>query len=1084
MRSCCFGLSDNGFALSADVLLSVFLITTFLSVAWVTQFSTHSISDLALSKELGRDALLALDESGFVVETFENSSLSDEQKMDLLAQKVRLWFPENFDFNLSVSFFDFNADQCRANGVFADCFPLRKDFSSRGNAVPSDASVGSEEASFFRKGVRMSCVIGGAPISFSQKPAVFPVPLDKPAFFSRPSESRLLLAGASDANLVVSVKTTPNTSVECDQDVRVDLNVSIVPSGRKPVDIVMVTDRSGSMSWDGHAALTDSYQVWLDSNNLLVADGSAGVRDLNIENPRMPLLLSSLGTSSARDIVKQGDYAFLANGANGFRILNVANPSAISGVSSISNVGTLNGVDVAGDYAFLAASNSGPIYRLTTTTSNNSSVRFGYSATESFAGQSFVATEGVLTGVELSLRRTGSPGSVTVHLRESILGPDIASQTVPASSVSNGSYSWVRFSFTIPVQVNPAQTYFTVVTTTGESTSNYFQAASRSSNPYPNGTAYQNSTALSGDLLYRTFLLPGIVVMDVSDKENPIITGNLGTIDPAKVVISGSNVFLSDGTAGLKIIDISNPLIPQLVGQLDSTDADGLAVLGSTVVVADHGSGVRVIDASVLSNPVLLGTFNTPGTAYDVAIDASNVFVADGTSLLVLDVSDPTSIQLLKRFLSVSTYRGIAYRENIVFIAADNQGLVTIDLSLGPRIDQVKAAGSAFLDFDLWKSSDQIGLISFNTSASLDEGLTTNFEDVNSSLYALLANGGTDIGIGISEGTTELISGVNQNPDAMKFQVVLSDGHSTSGNSVTAAQAAAANNVVIFTIAFGLDADQDELRQISTITGGQSYVAWDQNALIDLYALIAQEIGDIAAQSSTSRVQDAVVRIPIPSGSVITDSGTGTVVNLVDSNWIHFNVGDLNSSNRTWSSYFLLRFDCASEATCENEVVTFPQPISWIDYSDESGVPQPSVEWDSNIIIVLKYRDLSLSALRAIPSETGGILLDLNVFNKGFLSSPPSAIEIRVGNLYSGVVSQSFPVRAFSCGEKESGCTDHFELMMDLDSAASGNLFAVINPDRSIRECPNNNAVAINCASEGNSFYSIRLLIWQRSERP
>lgn len=1228
--------------MSTDLLFAVFLVTSFLAVAWVGPFESKPLSEISNLKQLSRDTLISLDESGYIIFTFDRNDLNDSEKMDAISEKVRSVLPPNTEFHIDMTRYDLNGAQCIQNQTFDNCFQFRTVLPSKGQPIPIGSSLTREKLSFFRKGNVLACQVDPGQISLAPFSPAYPEVFgwDRLVFLARMAREPELkspgfssktfamhLAGASDANITLGVSTAPSGSVDCDQDIKVDLNVMVLTTGRKPVDIALVMDRSGSMSWDGHAASTDTYAVALDGNYLYLADGSAGIRDANIQNPRLPSLIMTLNTpGTAMDINKQGNYVFLADGASGFRIANASNPSNIFSVSTITNLGTANGIAVSGNYAFVAASASGAIYDVTTTTSSNSTLRLGYSAGESWVGQSFVSNHGVISGVELYLRRFGNPSNVTIHLRSSLTGADLASAEISSGSISTSSLNWETVSFSEPVQVTPDDTVFVVATTTTQSTSNYYQVGVRTSNPYAGGNAFQQSTALTSDLLLRSFILEGIQVVDVSDKSDPQLVETFPTTNANKVFVDGSRLFVADDTSGLRILDVSNPLDVFQLGIEDTTDATGVFVRGDYAFVADRGAGLRIINVSTPTAPFVESTFNSPGSAWDVWVENDRAYIADDSSLQVVDVSVPSAPSFFTSFPSISVYRGIVVRNNIAFISADNQGLVTIDLSLGPRINQAKAAGSAFLNFDLWKPQDQIGLSSFNTVATQNQELTAVFDDVNSALYALTANGGTDIQSGVDLGTVVLkdgflttnirnsqlrfgysssestagqsfrqlqgdqISGVNvflqktgdpsgpvtvrlrnsisgsdwatatipaseisssgynwhsvsfpspvslssgvtyyivlsttgqstgnyyawgrnsannyingnafqqsssqsgdmmveiryvpssQNPLALKFVVLMSDGQSNSGDSGAAALVARDNNVMIFTVAFGLDADQAELTNVADITGGKSYVAWDQNALIALYEIIAQEIGDIASAYTTNRVSDVNLTVPIPYGTTVKDLNTGVFIEGSDQNYIYYHIGDLNNTRKVWYGSYTFSFDCNSSYSCSDENRVVPQPGTFLDFLDKDENLQTGFPWDANVSITLRYRDLTLAVIGARPSTSGGALLDLNAINAGYLGSPESTIQIRRETI-SGSVVKTFSVSAFSCGEKQPLCTDFFELLLDRDSGIGGTLFAVINGDRAVRECPNNNAIRIDCQSQLNVFYDMDLWVWKK----
>jgi len=371
-------------------------------------------------------------------------------------------------------------------------------------------------------------------------------------------------------------------------------------------------------------------------------------------------------------------------------------------------------------------------------------------------------------------------------------------------------------------------------------------------------------------------------------------------------------------------------------------------------------------------------------------------------------------------------------------------------------------------------------LSSFSSSATLDQGLTTNRQDVNNALYALVASGSTNMADGIRNATTELTASSRQNPNAKKFQVMLSDAQANTGdNPAIAAQEAKDKNVVIFTIGFGSDADANQLGTIAGITGGQYYFASDQNALAALYIIIAEEIGELAGGGQTQVVKDANLLVPIPDGATILDYDGGSFLQIGNRGYLYYFIGDLNKDRQTWSGYFTLTFDCNSNFSCSDTNRVLPPDGTFFEWKDANGMPRPPLPWDSNAIVFLKYRDLTVNVLNAEPGTHGNILMDINAVNAGYLSTPATQVEVLLDNPLTGTVLNAVAVQPFSCGKKEPGCALYNELFFDVDSYQEGELFVVINRNRSIPECFNNNVVRVFCSTTKSEFLVMRLWVWK-----
>ncbi|MDY6965069.1 MAG: invasin domain 3-containing protein [Halobacteriota archaeon] len=165
------------------------------------------------------------------------------------------------------------------------------------------------------------------------------------------------------------------------------------------------------------------------------------------------------------------------------------------------------------------------------------------------------------------------------------------------------------------------------------------------------------------------------------------------------------------------------------------------------------------------------------------------------------------------------------------------------------RIDAAKNSAKSFVG--LMDIDDQLGVVSFSSSGTLEEQLTlldtqVNKDSVNSSINGIVASGGTAIGAGIDKAKLELMSSRSRE-DTIKIMILLSDGVDTEGSDpITSAQEAAQENITIYTIGFG-ESDHDLLNDIANITGGTYYYAVDVTELERIYGEIHEEIKKISA---------------------------------------------------------------------------------------------------------------------------------------------------------------------------------------------------------------------------------------------
>jgi Tol biopolymer transport system component len=151
--------------------------------------------------------------------------------------------------------------------------------------------------------------------------------------------------------------------------------------------------------------------------------------------------------------------------------------------------------------------------------------------------------------------------------------------------------------------------------------------------------------------------------------------------------------------------------------------------------------------------------------------------------------------------------------ESDILLVVDRSG----SMADNNKLNDAKAAVTTFANLTN-APPDQLGLVSFSTSATLDQPLTTNKAAVISATQALAAGGSTRIDLALLQARLELTSTRHIISHA-KIIILLTDGlQSQTGNDPVLAEAAAAKaeGATIFTIGLGPDVDASLLQQVAT----------------------------------------------------------------------------------------------------------------------------------------------------------------------------------------------------------------------------------------------------------------------------
>jgi hypothetical protein len=159
--------------------------------------------------------------------------------------------------------------------------------------------------------------------------------------------------------------------------------------------------------------------------------------------------------------------------------------------------------------------------------------------------------------------------------------------------------------------------------------------------------------------------------------------------------------------------------------------------------------------------------------------------------------------------------------------------------SMSQEIGDLQTAAKNFVDN--LSSPDEAAAISFSGNASLDQELTTDYDDVKDAIDQYSAGGTTNMTAGIETGEDELLGGTNATPGASKVMILLSDGSPNNSSSATsAATIAKGNGIRIFTIALGSGADDSFLANNIATSPDDAFLAPDPADLDTVYAEIAQ----------------------------------------------------------------------------------------------------------------------------------------------------------------------------------------------------------------------------------------------------
>ncbi|HEV2125395.1 MAG TPA: VWA domain-containing protein, partial [Chloroflexota bacterium] len=204
-----------------------------------------------------------------------------------------------------------------------------------------------------------------------------------------------------------------------------------------------------------------------------------------------------------------------------------------------------------------------------------------------------------------------------------------------------------------------------------------------------------------------------------------------------------------------------------------------------------------------------------------------------------------------------------------IILVMDVSGSMAASDMFPSRLDAAKRASKSFVD--ALPPAFRIGVVAFSSGATLVQGVTEDYGKVHAAIDSLDIGGGTAIGDGIQVALASIppdlppsgLSPPAASPAAPPGQgmpapppaiiLLLTDGENTEGlPPLDAAQQALAANIPVFTVGMGgrgglfsrgRGIDEELLKEVAALTGGQYYYAPNQGALNRVYSDLGVALG-------------------------------------------------------------------------------------------------------------------------------------------------------------------------------------------------------------------------------------------------
>jgi hypothetical protein len=430
-----------------------------------------------------------------------------------------------------------------------------------------------------------------------------------------------------------------------------------------------------------------------------VADGTAGLRVLDVSVPAVPVEIGALATSPTagpRDVVVVGSHAYVALGLGGVGVADVSIPAAPTWIAMLPLPGTVTvDVEVSGTLAFVAGGLGGlriVDFAIPTAPVQVGSVSVGndVSDVELSGSVAWIAAANGVYGYDVSVPSApaflSQPSTLASSAIE-VIGDRLYTNSAEVFDISDPS---------APVSISAGFSSFGDIELdgdllVGQSSGFWVLDASDPDAPFRYGDLTHCGRAgieVVGRYAYCIAESSGFNIYDVADPMHPLLVGSVPGIQawaldvlgryayvggsangPLRIIdvanpavptivatvpvsafsveVWGGIAYLGDGGDGLRVYDVRNPLAPSQIGFVPIVGPSDLELVGDRLYMAGGFDGFLIFDVSVPSTPALLGFFAPSPSGFadlvEVQNDVAYLVVTSPDRLIVLDVANPAS---------------------------------------------------------------------------------------------------------------------------------------------------------------------------------------------------------------------------------------------------------------------------------------------------------------------------------------------------------------------------------------------------------------------------------------------------------
>lgn len=184
----------------------------------------------------------------------------------------------------------------------------------------------------------------------------------------------------------------------------------------------------------------------------------------------------------------------------------------------------------------------------------------------------------------------------------------------------------------------------------------------------------------NNNYLYLASGTVGLIIKDITDPNNPMTVQTINTPGSANgIYLDSQYLYLADGSSIL-IYDISVPDAPIFLNDYSTSSAYDVYVTNGIAYISKGTSGFEICDVSDPLNPYFISLYDTPGVVSEIIVQDSFAYISDKFSFKIFNVSQPDSSYEVSSFNAEYNIQSIDVSNHYAYIAESHNGLKILNI--------------------------------------------------------------------------------------------------------------------------------------------------------------------------------------------------------------------------------------------------------------------------------------------------------------------------------------------------------------------------------------------------------------------